>query len=91
MDTESLTTNSFQQLSKTEKVILVITHGKKIVSRTNKNNFIQLYSLSGLLFEIWYTNNKTTITKVILTTEDQAADNYTVINDIVKHKLHLSS
>lgn len=91
MDTESFTASAFNQLSKTEKVILVITHGKKIVSRTNKSNFIQLYSLSGLLFEIWYTNNKTTITKVTLTTEEKAADNYKIINDIVKHKLHLGS
>ncbi len=87
MKVTPLTQNSFSNLTKTEKVVMVMSSGNKILSRETKDNFVELYSLSGLLVEIWYTINKSTITKVKITSEDKVVKHYSNLNDLIRNEI----
>ena len=87
MKITTITKKSFSQLTKTEKVVMVMKSGNEIMTRKTKNNLVHLYSLSGLLIEIWYNKSKSAITKVLVTNDDLVVENYSRISDIIEDRL----
>ncbi len=70
-----ITKKSFNELTKTEQVVMVIKSDNKLLARQDEEYFIQLYLVSNLFVEIWYESNKTTILKISTPSNENIVQN----------------
>lgn len=84
---ETLTNASFQNLTKTEQVVMIINSGEELMSREEEGFIVHLYLLSGLFIELWYEMNTNKIVNVESTNKENITRNYTEMNDLVKQLL----
>jgi len=68
--------STFQNLTKTEQVILVIQNGEELLSRNQQEFTIHLYMVSGLFVELWYETTTTKIVKTRLSSKDRIIEEY---------------
>ena len=84
---DTLTNSSFQNLTKTEQVVMVINSGKELMTREEEGYVIRLYLLSDLFVELWFELNTKKIVRVESTDKDSIIKSYTKINEVVKQLL----
>jgi len=82
---ELITDTSFQDLTKTEQVVMVMRLGKELLTRTSENFTIHLYLLSNIFVEVWYEEESNKIMKLNTTNKKDIIDNYGEINDILHY------
>lgn len=76
MQLEMINQESFVKLTKTEKVSNVFGAGKELLSRTEDDYSISLYTLYGFFVEIWYKNPAKKIEKIEVCDLDWVAKYY---------------
>lgn len=81
---ETLTNASFQNLTKTEQVVMIINSGKELMCREDEGYVIHLYLLSGLFVEVWFESATKKIVNVAPTNKDSITKNYQEMNELVK-------
>lgn len=84
---EALTHTSFDNLTKTEQIVMVINSGKQLLSRKENEYTIELFLLNGLFIEVWYEVNTTKIVKVQSANKDSIIKNYKVLDEFVEKTL----
>jgi len=84
---EALTHTSFDNLTKTEQIVMVIKSGKQLISRKENEYAIKLFLLNGLFIEVWYEGNTTKIVKVKSTNKDSITKKYNVLDEFVAKAL----
>ena len=84
---ETLTNASFQNLTKTEQVVMIINSGEELMCREDEGYIVHLYLLSGLFIEVWYEPSTNKIVNVESTDKEKITRNYTEMNDLVKQLL----
>lgn len=84
---EALTHTSFDNLTKTEQIVMVIKSGKQLISRKENEYAIELFLLNGLFIEVWYEGNTTKIVKVKSTNKDSITKKYNVLDEFVEKAL----
>lgn len=86
----NVTKKKFKTLTKTEQAIMVINSGKQLKSRREGDFNVKLYLLEGIFIEVYYSDNKSTITKIKTTSIDNMIQNYHIdknsINEIIESK-----
>ena len=80
-----LTDISFQKLTKTEQVGMVMRLGKELLTRANDNYSIHLYILSNIFIEVWYDTETNSIVNLSTTNKDAIIKDYGEANDIVHY------
>lgn len=80
---ERITDTSFQNLTKTEQVVMMLSIGKELITRVSDNFSIHLYSMSNLFIEVWYDTRTNIIIKLNITNKQDIVKNYGKINDII--------
>ena len=81
---ETLTNASFQNLTKTEQVVMIINSGKELMCREEEGYVIHLYLLSGLFVEVWFESDSKKIVNVESIDKESITRNYKVMNELVK-------
>ena len=81
---ETLTNASFQNLTKTEQVVMIINSGKELMCREEEGYVIHLYLLSGLFVEVWFESDSKKIVNVESIDKESITRNYMVMNELVK-------
>lgn len=81
---ETLTNASFQNLTKTEQVVMIINSGKELMTRQNEGYIIHLYLLSGIFVEVCYESTSQKIVNVESINKESITRNYKVMNELVK-------
>ena len=84
---DTITNSSFQNLTKTEQVVMVINSGKELMTREEEGYIIRLYLLSDIFVELWFELNTKKIVRVESTDKDSIIKSYTKINEVVKQLL----
>ena len=82
---ELITTASFQNLTKTEQVGMVMVLGKNVLKRVSDGYSIHLYILSNIFIEVWYKKKSNNIVKLKITNRDDIVKNYGSMNDLVHY------
>ena len=82
---ELVTDTSFQNLTKTEQVVMVMRLGKELLTRNSDNFLIHLYLLSNIFIEVWYEKESNKIIKLNTTNKQDIIDNYGEVNDILHY------
>ncbi len=77
----NITKETFNGLTKTEQVVLVINSGKKLQTRNSKKHFIQLYQLSDLFVELLYERTKKIIIEINTPSNHSIIKNYEINGD----------
>lgn len=85
---ESLTNISFQKLTKTEQVVMVMRLGKELLTRVSDDFTIHLYLLSNIFIEVWYEEETNKIVKLNTTTKQDIINNYGEMNEIIHYLFH---
>lgn len=81
---ETLTNASFQNLTKTEQVVMIINSGKELMCREEEGYVIRLYLLSGLFVEVWFESDSKKIVNVAPTDKNSITKNYLEMNELLK-------
>jgi len=81
---ETITNASFQNLTKTEQVVMIINSGEELMCREDEGYIVHLYLLSGLFIEVWYESDTQKIVNVESTNKDSITRNYHAMNELVK-------
>jgi len=81
---ETLTNASFQNLTKTEQVVMIINSGKELMCREEEGYVIRLYLLSGLFVEVWFESDSKKIVNVAPTDKNSITKNYQEMNELLK-------
>ena len=84
---DTITNSSFQNLTKTEQVVMVINSGKELMTREEEGYIIRLYLLSDIFVELWFELNTKKIVRVESTDKDTITKSYTKMNEVVKQLL----
>jgi len=79
---ETLTNASFQNLTKTEQVVMIINSGKELMTREKEGFVIHLFLLSGFFVEVWYESTSKKIVSIELTDKDRITNNYEEMNEL---------
>ncbi len=82
---EQITDTSFQNLTKTEQVVMVMRLGKELLTRTSDKFTIHLYLLSNIFIEVWYEEEDNKIVKLNTTNKQDIINNYGEMNDIIHY------
>ena len=80
-----LTDISFQKLTKTEQVGMVMRLGKELLTRVSDDFSIHLYILSNIFIEVWYDTETNSIVNLSTTNKDAIIKDYGEANDIVHY------
>ena len=81
---ETLTNASFQNLTKTEQVVMIINSGQELMCREEEGYVIRLYLLSGLFVEVWFESDSKKIVNVAPTDKNSITKNYQEMNELLK-------
>ena len=81
---ETLTNASFQNLTKTEQVVMIINSGKELMCREEEGYVIRLYLLSGIFVEVWFESDSKKIVNVAPTDKNSITKNYLEMNELLK-------
>jgi|GEM_PF-4613343 len=76
---KTMNASTFQNLTKTEQVIMVIQNGEELLSRNHQDFTVHLYMVSGLFVELWYETSTSKIVKTRLSSKDKIIEEYPVI------------
>jgi len=82
---EMITDSSFQKLTKTEQVGMVMRLGKELLTRADDNYSVHLYILSNIFIEVWYDTKTNNIVNLSTTNKDAIIKDYGETNDIVHY------
>ena len=82
---ELITDTTFQKLTKTEQVGMVIRLGKELLTRASEKYSIHLYILSNIFIEVWYDTKTNSIVNLSTTNKDAIIKDYGEANDIVHY------
>ena len=82
---EQITNTSFQNLTKTEQVVMVMRLGKELLTRASDKFTIHLYLLSNIFIEVWYEEETNKIIKLNTTNKQDIITNYGEMNDIIHY------
>ncbi len=82
---EQITDTSFQNLTKTEQVVMVMRLGKELLTRASDKFTIHLYLLSNIFIEVWYEEEDNKIVKLNTTNKQDIINNYGEMNDIIHY------
>lgn len=82
---EPITDTSFQNLTKTEQVVIVMRLGKELLTRVSDDFTIHLYLLPNIFIEVWYEAETNKIIKLNTTNKQEIIKNYRETNDIVHY------
>ena len=82
---EQLTEISFQNLTKTEQVVMVMRLGKEILTRDSDEYTVHLYLLSNIFIEVWYEEEANKIIKLNTTDKQEIINNYGEMNEIIHY------
>ena len=82
---ELITDESFQNLTKTEQVGMVMRLGKELLTRKSDGLLIHLYILSNIFIEVWYEIKTDKIVKLNTTNKNNIINDYGESNDIVHY------
>ncbi len=80
-----LTDISFQKLTKTEQVGMVMRLGKELLTRVSDDFSIHLYILSNIFIEVSYDTETNSIVNLSTTNKDAIIKDYGEANDIVHY------
>lgn len=78
MQLEMINQKNFVKLTKTEQVSNLFGAGKELLSRTEDDYSISLYTLYGFFVEIWYKNPKKKIEKIEVCDQEWVAKYYEI-------------
>ena len=82
---ERITDTSFQNLTKTEQVVLMLRIGKELITRVSDNFSVHLYIMSNIFIEVWYDTKTNVIIKLNTTNKQDIVKNYGKMNDIIPY------
>lgn len=82
---ELITDTSFQNLTKTEQIGMMLRLGKELITRVSDNYSIHLYILSNFFVEVWYDTKSDVLIKLNTTDKQEIVNNYKEMNDIITY------
>jgi hypothetical protein len=80
-----ITDSSFQNLTKTEQVVMVMRLGRELLTRISDNHSIHLYLLSNIFVEVWYEKETDKIIKLNTIDKQDIIQNYGEMNNIIHY------